>query len=128
MAGEVETSGRHHKRGGGDQKMSDEPHALRWRALFGLADAVPHCGAKTRRGGPCQSPAMSNDRCRMHEGTSTGPITSEGLEGPARPIESTGPARQKQKLREQGHGRICASCGMFSGTSRLVSDLDRGCR
>lgn len=30
------------------------------------------CGAKTRRGTPCQSPAMPNGRCRMHGGTSTG--------------------------------------------------------
>jgi hypothetical protein len=30
------------------------------------------CGAKTRRGTPCQSPAMPNGRCRMHGGPSTG--------------------------------------------------------
>lgn len=30
------------------------------------------CGAKTRRGTPCQSPAMPNGRCRMHGGKSTG--------------------------------------------------------
>lgn len=30
------------------------------------------CGAKTRRGMPCQSPAMPNGRCRMHGGPSTG--------------------------------------------------------
>src|SRR5436190_17488222 len=32
----------------------------------------PRCGAKTRRGSPCQSPAMPNGRCRMHGGPSTG--------------------------------------------------------
>src|SRR5215204_7634646 len=26
------------------------------------------CGAKTRRGTPCQNPAMKNGRCRMHGG------------------------------------------------------------
>ena len=30
--------------------------------------AAPRCGAKTRRGTPCQSPAMANGRCRMHGG------------------------------------------------------------
>jgi uncharacterized protein YjcR len=30
------------------------------------------CGAKTRAGTPCLSPAMPNGRCRMHGGKSTG--------------------------------------------------------
>jgi len=38
------------------------------------------CCAKTRKGGPCQGPAMRNGRCRMHGGASTGPRTLEGLE------------------------------------------------
>jgi hypothetical protein len=33
----------------------------------------PRCGAKTRKGTPCQSPAMPNGRCRMHGGKSPGP-------------------------------------------------------
>lgn len=40
---------------------------------------APRCGAKTRRGTPCQSPGMANGRCRMHGGGSTGPRTLEGL-------------------------------------------------
>src|SRR5215204_1309703 len=28
------------------------------------------CGAKTRKGTPCQNPAMQNGRCRMHGGAS----------------------------------------------------------
>ena len=32
----------------------------------------PRCGAQTRRGTPCQSPAMTNGRCRMHGGKSPG--------------------------------------------------------
>ncbi|MGZ3320195.1 MAG: HGGxSTG domain-containing protein [Xanthobacteraceae bacterium] len=31
-----------------------------------------HCGAKTRSGKPCQSPAMANGKCRMHGGPSPG--------------------------------------------------------
>lgn len=30
------------------------------------------CGARTRRGNRCQSPAMLNGRCRMHGGKSPG--------------------------------------------------------
>ena len=33
---------------------------------------APRCRARTRRGSPCQSPAMPNGRCRMHGGTSPG--------------------------------------------------------
>ncbi len=34
---------------------------------------APRCGAHSRRTGqPCQAPAMSNGRCRMHGGKSTG--------------------------------------------------------
>ena len=32
----------------------------------------PRCGARTRSGMPCRSPAMTNGRCRMHEGASPG--------------------------------------------------------
>ena len=32
----------------------------------------PRCGARTRKGKPCQSPAMPNGRCRMHGGKSPG--------------------------------------------------------
>jgi hypothetical protein len=36
------------------------------------------CGAKNRRGNPCQCPAMANGRCRLHGGLSTGAKTPEG--------------------------------------------------
>ena len=32
----------------------------------------PRCGARTRNGSPCQSPAMPNGRCRLHGGLSPG--------------------------------------------------------
>jgi hypothetical protein len=41
--------------------------------------AAPRCGARTRCGGACRQPAMTNGRCRMHGGLSTGPRTPEGL-------------------------------------------------
>ena len=37
------------------------------------------CHAKTRKGTPCQNPAIKGKaRCRMHGGKSTGPTTQEG--------------------------------------------------
>ncbi len=37
------------------------------------------CGAKTRKGMPCQmKPARGTGRCRLHGGLSTGPRTAEG--------------------------------------------------
>ena len=37
------------------------------------------CGAKTRRGTPCQRPANKrNGRCRLHGGASSGPRTEQG--------------------------------------------------
>lgn len=39
----------------------------------------PICGARTRRGTPCQCrPLTPGGRCRRHGGASTGPVTVEG--------------------------------------------------
>jgi hypothetical protein len=49
-----------------------------WR--FGPDYPGPRCGARTRQGTPCQSPAYKhNHRCRLHGGLATGPRTKEGL-------------------------------------------------
>jgi len=46
----------------------------------------PRCGARTRSGKPCRSPAMWSKiggrytRCRIHGGASTGPRTAAGLD------------------------------------------------
>jgi hypothetical protein len=37
------------------------------------------CGARTRSGRPCQSPAMANGRCRMHGGSSPGHRRTIGM-------------------------------------------------
>ena len=49
------------------KKTTDKPH-----------ERVPKCGAKTRKGTPCQGFAMKNGRCKLHGGKSTGPKTAEG--------------------------------------------------
>jgi hypothetical protein len=38
----------------------------------------PVCGAATRTGHPCRCFALTNGRCRLHGGLSTGPKTDEG--------------------------------------------------
>ena len=60
--------------------MSDGPHAPTILERLALAQAAPRCGARTRKGARCQGPAMTNGRCRMHGGLSTGPRSEEGLE------------------------------------------------
>lgn len=41
----------------------------------------PECGAKTRKGEPCDEPVVPGKRrCRSHGGLSTGPKTEEGRE------------------------------------------------
>lgn len=40
---------------------------------------LPKCGAKTRKRKACQQVAMTNGRCYLHGGKSTGPKTKEGL-------------------------------------------------
>ena len=42
------------------------------------------CGAKTRKGTPCQCKALANGRCKLHGGRSTGPRTAEGKTRAAR--------------------------------------------
>ena len=68
-------------------KKMNKPHAKRRKKPIllknnnpqGNPHNAPRCGAKTRKGTPCKSPAMKNGRCRMHGGKSTGPRTPEGL-------------------------------------------------
>jgi len=42
---------------------------MRWKTI---------CGAKTRKGKPCQRKALVRGKCCIHGGLSTGPKTEEG--------------------------------------------------
>jgi hypothetical protein len=58
---------------GTDPKSSGNPvRPANWGTSLHLAQLSPRCGARTRSGTPCRSPAMSNGRCRMHGGASPG--------------------------------------------------------
>ena len=56
--------------------MGDNPHTQprrpAWLAALEAARAAERCGARTRRGTLCQSPAMPNGRCRIHGGRGPG--------------------------------------------------------
>src|SRR5215831_18145393 len=75
--------------------MADTPHDRRRGWLKngnppGEFMKAPKCGAKNRRGTPCQCPAMKNGRCRLHGGLSTGPKTAEGIERIRRAVTKHG--------------------------------------
>jgi hypothetical protein len=119
--------------------MSNGPHALRSQraslhphaidAGFGwlkngnragdFRKAV-RCGAKTRQGAPCRSPAMRNGRCRMHGGKSTGPRTKRGLQRSQKARWRHGRfSRERKEWRARG--RVEAR-----QLSRLLAAIDKG--
>jgi hypothetical protein len=59
---------------------ADPPPAKKPRGNPNL-HLAPRCGARTRSGCPCRSPAIHGKlRCRMHGGRSTGPRTPKGFD------------------------------------------------
>lgn len=67
-----------------DMSTTDEPHTKRSWLKYGNPPGdpskAPRCGARAKSTQKsCLAPAMSNGRCRLHGGKSTGPKTPEGL-------------------------------------------------
>lgn len=81
-----------------------------WQAHLALAWSCPRCGARTRSGSPCRSPAMPNGRCRMHGGKSTGP-SPEG--------------RKRLSAARMVHGKRCRA---IVELRRLIADDRREVR
>ena len=62
------------------------------------------CGAKTRKGTPCQAPRVwnkatdkaRNGRCKMHGGLSTGPKTEAGRQAIRDSVGASNRRRRKQ--------------------------------
>ena len=94
-----------------DQRVNPMHRLPDWRTTLPLAQSSPRCGARTRSGNPCRSPAMPNGRCRMHGGASTGPRTAEG-------IEAIRKARAK-------HGRYSAEMAKLRSTIALLQRMAR---
>jgi hypothetical protein len=65
----------------------------------------PRCGARTRRGTPCQASAIWSarsqrfTRCRNHGGLSTGPKTAEGIERIRRAVTKHGRYAKRRESR-----------------------------
>ena len=76
------------------------------------------CGAKTRRGTPCQCPAMGNGRCRLHGGLSTGPKTAEGIARIRRAVTKHGNYSKRTKAERAEYRELLRSCReMLAGLS-----------
>lgn len=55
------------------EKSSGQPDEPFWLAGLRSAQVAARCGARTRRGTACQSPAITDKkRCRIHGGLSPG--------------------------------------------------------
>jgi len=100
-------AGKEGRRGGGamtkPEKAPQEPRRgwLKNGNRPGDFSNVPRCGAKTRRGSPCQCPAMTNGRCRIHGGLSTGPKTAEGIARIRRAVTKHGHYSAAARLERQ---------------------------
>jgi hypothetical protein len=90
-------------------KWKGEGEHMRQKEAGDLTPAR-RCGAKTRQGSPCKSPAMENGRCRMHGGTSTGPRTAAGL--------------KRSRRANWKHGRYSAESLAEQRYQRLVSKYE----
>jgi hypothetical protein len=84
---------------------------------------APRCLARTRRGTPCQSPAMKNGRCRMHGGTSPG--APKGNQNALKHGRYTADAIAKRreigalvKGHENAHKRGSVMRGFFIGAAK----------
>jgi hypothetical protein len=73
--------------------------------LSGDFSKAARCGAKNRRGTPCQCPAMKNGRCRLHGGLSTGPKTPAGIQRIRQAVTKHG-RYSKQAMAEREHYRM----------------------
>lgn len=55
------------------------PRVFGLETRFGPDWPGKRCGAKTRQGTPCEKPAIrGRERCQLHGGRSTGPMTEQG--------------------------------------------------
>ena len=74
---------------------------------FGADWPGQRCGAKTRRGTPCQRPDNKrNGRCRLHGGASSGPRTEQGRAKIAAANTTTGQHTKEMILRRKKDAKI----------------------
>ncbi len=85
---------------------------------------APRCEARTRRGTPCQCPAMRNGRCRLHGGLSTGPKTAEGVERIRRASTTHGRRSQAARAERQYLRILTKECRLL--LNQLAEDPGGG--
>jgi hypothetical protein len=78
--------------------------------LGGDWTTAARCGAKNRRGLPCQCPAMPNGRCRLHGGKSTGPRTAEGIERIRRAVTTDGRYTKAARAEHAQYRELLRNC------------------
>jgi hypothetical protein len=78
--------------------------------LSGDLSMAARCGAKNRRGLPCQCPAMSNGRCRLHGGKSTGPRTADGIERIRRAVTKDGRYTKAARAEHERYRELLNNC------------------
>jgi len=106
------------KRGGGWGQVAmpiQTPHGTRRGRLKngnppGDFTKAPRCGAKNRRGAPCQCPARANGRCRLHGGLSTGSKTAEGIERIRQAVTKHGRYSQRAKTERAVYRNLLRAC------------------
>lgn len=68
------------------------------------------CGARNRRGTPCQCPAMPNGRCRLHGGLSTGARTAAGIERIRQAVTKHGRYSKQAKAQRVEYRKLVRGC------------------
>jgi hypothetical protein len=68
------------------------------------------CGAQNRRGMPCRCPAMSNGRCRLHGGLSTGARTAEGIERIRQAVTKHGRYSKRARAEREHYRKLLWQC------------------
>ncbi len=103
------------------RKTAETPHEKRRGTLRngnppGDFSKAARCEARTRRGTPCQCPAMPNGRCRLHGGLSTGPKTLAGIERIRRAVTKHGRYSKRARGERKHYQKLLQDCReMLSG-------------
>ena len=89
------------------ERNEQKPHGLHSKPFFG----APRCGARNRKGTPCQLPAMhGRRRCALHGGKSTGPRTMEGVERIRKARTKHGRYSAKAKAEQRAYRALLREC------------------
>jgi hypothetical protein len=97
------------------RKTTETPHEKRRGMLrnanpSGDFSKAARCGAKNRRGTPCQCPAMPNGRCRLHGGLSTRPKTAEGIERIRKAVTKHGQYSKRARAEREQYRNLFRRC------------------